>query len=189
MLEFKNVIYKYKFVIFLFVGIILGTCYINLIKKGVITTMDIYSDNYLSDYIDISVNNVSLWQYIVKTRLRDFIILCGIGLTVFSNMILSAYMCYLGVCNGILISMAVLHYGLGGVLVYIVSVFPQYIFYGLTLYLITKLFTVSGYSIKTIVARNVIIIIAIAIGLLLVGTYFEAYINPVLLKKLYLYIY
>ena len=189
MVGFKSVIHKYRFVLFLFLGILLGTCYINLIKKGLIKNMDIYSDKYLSDYIDISVNNVSLWQYIIKTRLRDFVILCGIGLTVFSGIFLSIYMCYLGICNGILISTAVLHYGMGGVFVYMVSVFPQYIFYGLTLFLITKLFTVSGYSIKTIAARNVVIIIAIPIGLLLVGTYFEAYINPMLLKKLYLYIY
>ena len=176
MVRFKSVIHKYRFVLFLFLGILLGTCYINLIKKGLIKNMDIYSDKYLSDYI-------------IKTRLRDFVILCGIGLTVFSGIFLSIYMCYLGICNGILISTAVLHYGIGGVFVYMVSVFPQYIFYGLTLFLITKLFTVSGYSIKTIAARNVVIIIAIAIGLLLVGTYFEAYINPMLLKKLYLYIY
>lgn len=189
MSSFKNVIYRYRFVLFLFLGILLGTGYINLIKKGIISTMDIYSDTYLSDYMDISVNNVSLWQYIIKTRLRDFVILCGVGLTVFSNVVLLGYMCYLGICNGILISTAVLHYGIGGIFVYMVSVFPQYIFYGLTIYLITRLFNVSGYSIKSIATKNVIIVIAIAVGLLLIGTYFEAYINPVLLKKLYLYIY
>ena len=42
--------------------------------------MDIYSDKYLSDYIDTSVNNITLWQYIIRTRLRDFIVLCVVGL-------------------------------------------------------------------------------------------------------------
>lgn len=184
----KN-IKKYKYIIILFIGVLIGSCYINFIRKGLIQSMDIYSDKYLSDYIDTSVNNITLWQYIIRTRLRDFIVLCGVGLTIFSNAALSLYIFYLGICNGLLISIAVMHYGFGGTLVYIISIFPHYIFYGVTLYLITRLFGISGYSIKNIAARNVIFIILAAMVFLITGTYFEAYINPFLIKNLYVFLY
>ena len=95
MAEFKSIflknIKKYKYIIILFIGVLVGSCYINFIRKGLIQSMDIYSDKYLSDYIDTSVNNITLWQYIIRTRLRDFIVLCGVGLTIFSNAALSLY--------------------------------------------------------------------------------------------------
>jgi hypothetical protein len=38
----KN-IKKYKYIIILFIGVLIGSCYINFIRKGLIQSMDIYS--------------------------------------------------------------------------------------------------------------------------------------------------
>jgi len=77
-----------------------------------------------------------------------------------------------------------MHYNVAGVLIYLVSVMPQYIFYGISLWFLMKMIYNSEIKIQ-----NKIIIVIIAVMLLIAGTYMEAYVNPELLKRLYVFMY
>lgn len=183
-MKIKAFVLRYRFTIMIFLGILIGTCYANLAHRCKFAMPDVYDSNYLSRYADVSMNYYSLWKYIIKYRLRDFIIICLAGLTMFRKHIISLYLLYIGICAGMLISVSVMYYGFVGLGVYLASVLPQYIFYGIVIYLLYKLFYIHGLN-----AKNVTAIIVIAVMLLFIGTYTEAYFNPSLLKKLYLYLY
>lgn len=166
------------------IGILIGTGYANLSVRMGWKSWDVFSSSYLSSYADTTVNSTLLWQYVIHTRGRDFILLSILGLTALCRPALMTYLLYIGACAGALVSSAVLYYGAGGLLIYSVSVLPQYVFYGAALYLMYKIL----YR-RTANFKNIGIVLGIALVLMLAGTYTEAYINPGMLKKLYVYLY
>lgn len=183
-MKVKAFLLRYRFSIMIFVGILIGTCYVNLAYRFQIAIPEVYDGNYLSRYADVTMNHYSLWKYIIKYRVRDFAIIGIMGLTVLRRHMISLYLIYIGACAGMLISTSVMYYGFAGLGVYLSSVLPQYIFYGIALYFLYKIFYMHGLKWK-----NAAIILSITILLLFTGTYVEAYLNPELLKKLYLYLY
>jgi stage II sporulation protein M len=154
------------------------------VKGNGIASWDIFNSNYLSEYADVSINSMLLWQYVIRARLRDFFILCLVGFTVFCRPVLLIYLLFLGICAGTLISAAVMHFGFMGLILYMVSVLPQYLFYGIALY-----FTYKILYIRTAKMKNICLVLGIAMVLILLGTYTEAYLNPSMLKGLYVYLY
>lgn len=183
-MKVKEFLETYKFVIVMFIGIVLGTIYANLTKGFGNEKWNVFNSAYLSNYSDITVNSMILWQYVLKSRLRDFFLVCLFGLTHLCRPFLLLYLMFLGICAGSLLSVAVMHYGGFGILIYLASVLPQYIFYAIALYFLYRIL----YK-RTARMKNIVIVIGIAAVVLLVGTYVEAYLNPVILKNLYVYLY
>lgn len=183
-MRLKAFLLRYRFSITIFIGILIGTCYVNIAYRCKIAVPEVYDGNYLSRYADVAMNYYSLWKYIIKYRIRDFAIIGIMGLTVLRRYIISLYLVYIGICAGMLISTSVMYYGFTGLGVYLSSVLPQYIFYGIAVYFLYRMFYMHGMKWK-----NAAVIVGLTIILLFVGTYMEAYCNPELLKKLYLYLY
>jgi stage II sporulation protein M len=145
---------------------------------------DIYKGSYLSSYADIAVNHYSLWKYVLKYRLRDFLIIGVVGLTFLRKYIFGIYLIYVGICMGLLISTCVMYYGFAGLGIFLLSVLPQYIFYGTALFLLYKLYFMQHINLKTAVP-----VFLISLVLLLIGTYTESCLNPLILRWLYLVLY
>ena len=72
---------KYKFAIFIFLGIVLGTLYANISVKYNAGYVDTFGSDYLALYEEVTVDGFKLWQYVCRTRIRDFTLLCIIGFT------------------------------------------------------------------------------------------------------------
>lgn len=183
-MKVKLWIAQYKFVLIMLLGILAGTGYANLCVQMGWKSWDVFSSSYLSSYADITVNSTMLWQYVIHTRGRDFILLSVLGLTALCRPALMTYLFYVGACAGALMSSAIMYYGAGGLMIYTVSVLPQYVFYGIALFMMYKILYKRNANLK-----NIGIVLGIALVLLLAGTYTEAYINPGMLKKLYVYLY
>lgn len=130
------------------------------------------------------MNYYALWKYIIRYRFRDLLLIGMMGLTAFRRYLITVYIAYLGICAGMLVSTSVMYYGLAGIGLYLASVVPQYILYGTALYLLYQMFYVHHLT-----GKNVLMIAAIAVILVGAGTYTEAYCNPLILKKLYGYLY
>ena len=90
----------------------------------------------------------------------------------------------LGICSGTLLSFDVMRYGFTGILIYVVSIFPQYIFYMTALYIMVK----AMYK-KNFHRTKMWLLIVLAFIIVIIGTYFESYVNPVILKNIYYLIY
>lgn len=184
MTDLKEMVLRYKVALVLFCGIAAGTAYANLIVKYGISRPQVFNSGYLATFEEVSINGMYLWQYVCKTRFRDFFLLLLLGHTKMGRVTAMLYLGYIGVCAGALISFAVMYYNLSGVLVYLVSVMPQYILYAASLWFVLKLVYNRGYM-----TRNKIMIAAIAFIILLAGTYLEAYVNPELLRRIYMFLY
>ena len=91
-----------------------------------------------------------------------------------------------GAGSGILISIMVLKYGLMGIAVFLISIFPQFIFYGIMYVLMLKIFIEST---GLAGMRKNLILAGIIIAMFIAGTYMEAFLNPIALKKLYMLIF
>ena len=168
----------------LLLGIVLGTAYANLSLRMGWGKWDLFDSSFLTAYADITVNSMILWQYVLRTRIKDFILLSVLGMTRFCRPVLIAYLVYLGICAGALVSSAVMHFGVIGVMVYLASVLPQYLFYGIALWFLYRILYKRNARLS-----NIGIVLSVALIVLLVGTYTEAYINPAVLKRLYGYLY
>ena len=172
------------FAIFIFLGIVLGTLYANISVKYNAGYVDTFGSDYLALYEEVTVDGFKLWQYVCRTRIRDFTLLCIIGFTAICKPAFIFYLIYIGVSAGAFISYAVMNYNIGGVGIYLLSVFPQYILYTVSVALLIKLLykkTPNSPGIK-----NTWLVIMIAAVIMLIGTYLEAYINPYVLKQLFI---
>lgn len=178
---------KYKFAIFIFGGIVLGTLYANLSVKYNAGYVDTFGSDYLALYGEVTVDGFKLWQYVCRTRIRDFGLLCIIGFTAICKPAFIFYLVYIGISAGAFISYAVMRYNMGGVAIYLLSVFPQYILYIVSVGLLIKLLYNKNPNAPS--TKNVWIVIAAAAVIMLVGTYLEAYINPYILRKLFVLLY
>ena len=158
----QNFLLRHRFAVTFFAGICIGTGYANIAYRYQAALPEIYNQHYLSAYADITMNYYALWKYIIRYRFRDL----------------------LGICAGMLVSTSVMYYGLAGIGLYLASVVPQYILYGTALYFLYQMFYVHHLT-----GKNVLMIAAIAVILVGAGTYTEAYCNPLILKKLYGYLY
>ena len=180
--KFKTVIVNNRFVIVLFLGIVAGSIFANVFGTTHINDWGIFDGEYLEKYTSISVNNGDLWKYVVKDRLRDYLFLCIISLTSISISMLMLYLFYIGMGAGLIISMASMQYGIYGIWLYIVSVFPHYIFYTIAMIvLINWKFTPNDFR-RIRGTRQGMLALVCTCVLVIVGTYLEAYINPTLIK-------
>ncbi len=180
----KSFVVRYRVALVIFAGIMVGTLYANLLVSYGKGQALVFNSGFLATFDEVSINGTYLWQYVCKTRLKDFVLLFIIGHTKIGKVAFNVYLAYIGISAGALISFAVMHYNVAGVLIYLVSVMPQYIFYGISLWFLMKMIYNSEIRIQ-----NKIIIVIIAVMLLIAGTYMEAYVNPELLKRLYVFMY
>lgn len=182
-MKVKEFIIKYQYIFMMFLGILIGTCYANIMNEFCLS-WDVFNSNYLSDYNDITVNSVILWQYVVKNRGRDIIIILLLGLTRFRKLFLSVYLLYIGACVGVLMCIAIMRFGALGLLIYVASIMPHYILYAVAIYVLYNILLR-----KMICRKNKFILLMITFLLILLGTYLEAYVNPLIIKKLYVILY
>lgn len=180
---FVKFIERYKFVIVIFFGILIGTVYANISVKFNTSYANVLNSSYLALYNDVTVDSFKLWQYVCKTRLRDFALLCILGMTAVSKPAFLLYLIYIGISVGTLISYAVMNFHFGGVVVYLITVFPQCILYIVTIYIILRLMYDKKKNIK-----NLWLAVIIAVIILLFGTYAEAYVNPWIIKNIFILI-
>lgn len=182
--EFKMTVVNKRFLIVLFLGIISGTLFANFLGTKHISDWGIFDVAYMEKYSTITIDYPKLWQYVAEDRLRDIIFLCIISLTAISISIFMLYLFYIGIGIGLVISMATMQYGIFGLWIYVVSIFPHYIFYGLALYLIGKNLTKkSNFHVKKDNYRLAMYIF-ISFLLVLIGSCTEAFINPGFMKNI-----
>ncbi len=179
----KEYTIKYRCIMIIAAGILAGTCFAN-ISKTFCLSWGIFNSSYFANYNDITVNSVMLWQYIAKNRLQNIAAVTLFGLTRFRKLFLSIYLVYIGACFGTFLSIAIMRFGIAGILIYILSVLPHYIFYGLAVYILYNLLLR-----RQICRKNKIVLFIVVLCAMAAGTYCEAYINPYIIKKLYVILY
>ena len=177
---------RYRFILFIFAGMIVGTVLFNIFIKLKITDADLLGNDYLAIYDSVRINGITVWKYVLKSRMKWLVFLVLAGITKIRIPIYALFTMAAGAESGILISIMVLKYGLMGIAVFLISIFPQFIFYGIMYVLMLKIFIEST---GLVGMRKNLILAGIIIAMFIAGTYMEAFLNPIALKKMYMLIF
>lgn len=118
---------------FLFLGgIIVGTLFVNILGANYARNISIYG-NYLTDNTDnisiVAMKKNGFFFYCIKKYLFQVVVLVVINLTSKGRVFNSLICFYKGGVISVLVCAATISYGKGGILVFLISIFPHYIMY------------------------------------------------------------
>lgn len=120
----------HRYLIWFFIGIAAGTFAMNIFCGYFYDRLGIYSSYFMESYKNIYVESKSLFWYAVRELGMETLLVLALSLTSPGIIFLNFYCCYQGVVIALLIASSVLKYGVGGVVIYLLSIFPHYITYG-----------------------------------------------------------
>ena len=66
---------RYRYMLAVMVGVIAGTLIANYAIINITDKVGVLNNDFRLSIIDMKVNNVALWQYIFKTRIKEFALL------------------------------------------------------------------------------------------------------------------
>ena len=162
---------KQYLVVFFVLGVALGIVYFIDLSYKYVEQLEVYSTYYSNKFLTLDTMNIGLVLDVFLRRLKEIVFVYLVGYTSFKNIFNCGYCCFLGFCNCIYIYMATVNYGVMGIVVYVVSVFPQcFVLIPLTYYVIKnggyiKGVRKTGFSIFVIVFACIIeTIIEVEIG-------------------------
>lgn len=169
-------------------GVLLGTLLANLMPK---LYLPIAAD--LLGELDILLKGTSsaysgYFGYLLGVRLVPVVVLWICLLTPYGGEGLCVAAFWYGGCCGAVVSGAVLIYGIGGLLLFLASVFPQYM-----LYVLIFLQLIAKYELKKnsrhgqawLLSGEIGFLLLVAV-LFLAGVLLEAYLNPLILRLAFL---
>lgn len=177
---------KYKILIIVFFGgLVAGSLITNLAGYNVVKTWGIFNSTFINRYSSVSIDFWSMWNYIFVNRLKLFTVIVVASFTAITYYVFAGYMFYIGLSSGMVLSAMTMQYGLKGVGVFAVSIFPHFILYvGSVVLIEIKALSVRQKQQKVKADASMIIIITIALVMLFVGSLFETYINSSILRKI-----
>lgn len=201
----KNIYENYRFLLWFFVGLAAGTFCMNIFCDYFYDKLGIYSSYFMETYKNIDVDSKSLLVYAIKNMFVEVMIVMVISFTSVGGIFLNLYCAYKGAVIALLISSSVLKYGFGGVVIYLLSIIPHYITYGVLLVIIIttgfyvwekmKLFRKSRcmgesflYSIKLFIRelvgeKKIPLFLLCVILLIVITAFLEVYVNSAIIKK------
>lgn len=114
----------YLFLIGLFIGILI----VNLGHESWIENGGLLSADMMSRLKNSRPQGAGMVAYILRHRLSAVCMLSLISTTVIGMPVICAYICYMGLSAGCLLSVAVIRYGIRGLLFMAAALFPQALF-------------------------------------------------------------
>ena len=144
------------FAMFLLGGFLIGILYANLIKT------DIVAEEYL-------------W-YILRARLVPFCMICILGCMKWKKTVVGLCIGWTGFSGGVVAVSSVISLGMKGILLCIVGMLPQILFYGFA-YVILLWYLYTYPNGRWNIKKTAVAGISMAVGIIL-----EVYTNPILMK-------
>jgi stage II sporulation protein M len=155
--------------------------------------MENYESNVFSKIVSNDIDYAGLFRYVLGENFNNFIVFWLLSITILGIPYMALKITSFGFFSGFFISAVTMRYGLKGILLVLVYVFPH----GLIYLPITLISLYKGYEltrmiyhdnrtriggIAKLVKAHLIIIVLLAAALL-VGSFLEAYPGAFLLKK------
>ena len=162
--------------VYLVVGFFVGVIYENIVIKMGVETLELFFETNLSLYQQTKIVTNQYLVYVLRERIVLFLGIGLLGYFKWKKAIAILLVSAVGFLSGILVILAVLELGVGGVLICGVGVLPQGIFYGMAGYLLVLYW--YGYPMQRWNRiKSIFIIVMLGIGILL-----EVYVNPIVVR-------
>ncbi|MFP3154581.1 stage II sporulation protein M [Lachnospiraceae bacterium ZAX-1] len=182
-----------KYIRLLFLGcFIVGIICANLLGKEKLDSFGILNEYFIEKFKYTTIRQESLFYYILEARLPIMALLLLLVFTVFGIVFGMLFIGWQGFAAGFLISVALIKYGLKGLLLVGGAAFPQYIIYipVYMIYLHLAVFTQKkiaaskeeGGSGRPKAYVACFIAVVLILGAYIIGIFLESYVNPPLLK-------
>lgn len=171
-------------------GTLAGILLMNIGKSVLLNNTGLLNEYVLYDMKSMTVDSGALFWYVTGKRMKCLVFVAALSTTSIGLVIVTGAMLWYGAAVGMFITAAVLRYGLKGVLLMIVSIFPQSLLY------VPAIFFFMGWceqvcreihqKLPADKRRNVairLIQLFIVTVVVIIGCFLESYVNPMLLKK------
>jgi len=164
-----------------------GILFTNLFGKSYVLGIGVLGEYFLINFQYTQINYNRLFLYVFQERLKLFLIIGILGITNIGIPVICGMFMWIGFSGGILLSVAIMKFGLKGIAVCIAGILPHFLIYVPLLLvfadrIIDKKLTQKIKYKKENVTRYVLFII-IGMIVLTIGVILESYINPYILKK------
>lgn len=183
-------------------GFLLGLFLMNFGKKALLDNTDLLSEYTLYEMKYTVIDGNAFFWYVLQKRVGMVLVLALLSTTWLGMAATWACAAWLGVCGGMLVMASILRYGLKGIVLILVGLFPQGIVYFpviflllqwsyqfcLTLYfpyrLSTNNLSAVEESAKGILIRKKVLQLLALLGVVIIGCFLEGYVNPKLVISL-----
>lgn len=160
----------------LVVGFFVGIVYQNIIAKTEVVMVDLFLKSNLQLYLQTNIVTKSYAWYVVKERFLLFAWILLFSCLKWKRVFVIVLLLFFGFSIGTLVVLAVLQLGISGILLCVVGILPQGIFYGIGGYI----FLTYWYHYpnqRWNYAKSVFVIVVLAVGIVM-----EVYVNPMIVK-------
>lgn len=127
-----NININHRLFLYFLLGVCVGTILINFIAGANVDYIGIYSEysmKYIGNWQAGSFDKWSFFLYCIKKNTIEIAVILVMNHTSIYKIFNYCYCIYKGMTIAIFVSSATLTYGAGGMLLYIMSVFPHYFVY------------------------------------------------------------
>lgn len=155
--------------------------------------MEIISREVLYDIGSIQWDKRILWLKCLWKRAGIVVLFPLLSLTGIGLWTVRIYISWFPFSMGFLMEMLVLKYGLSGLLLFVVGVFPQYLFYipayiflcqnCFLIFRLKKIIKYGEFPTNTRKISHYIRNLILILGVVIIGSAFESYVNPFLMKN------
>ena len=161
------------------VSLVITMVFILIRKHEVLMQTSLFSEASLEEIKMRISGNPPQFFFIIQMRLAIIISLFIIATTALGNLFVHMNVLWYGISSGLLLAVVLMRYGIKGILLLIVGVFPHYLIYVpaiiLTLHLAKEKRVVNNKYIGQLLVISFVVII---------GCILECYVNPDIVAKI-----
>ncbi len=139
----------------------------------------IFSEYFLNQYASLKLDYEKLFGYIGSYRSGQYALFVCCGALALAPYLLGIFICFLGMSWGTMISVSTIRLGMKGVLLCVVGIVPQILFYIVAFGWVFLWVWKRGSS-----RKKYLFLVAAGFFFLMFGIAAEVYINPLILQQL-----
>lgn len=186
---------KLPFITIFVAGLFVGMFFVNFGESILLENTGLLDEYTLYEMKYSDVDSSALFYYVLRLRIGRILLLALLATTYFGIVVCGGTALWYGICSGIFLATAVIRYGIRGILLVIVGIFPHYIVY-VPVMIAMFLWCQSTYRMiyldrsigwnkaDRLVLSKKILQLAGIIAIFVVGCVLESFVNPALWKGL-----
>lgn len=114
---------------FFFTGFIAGILIMYFGKSALLESTGLLDENTFVDMKYMTVDSSALFYYVLRKRMGSVLVLTILSTTYLGLLVCTIFSTWYGAASGAFMSALVIRYGIKGLFLAVVSIFPQYILY------------------------------------------------------------
>ena len=160
----------------LVVGFFIGIIYQNVIAKTEVVMLDLFLKSNLQLYLETTIVTKNYVWYVIKERLVLFAGIFLFSCLRWKRLFVILLLLVLGFSMGMLTVLSVLQLGIRGIVLCVMGMLPQGIFYGIAGYILVT-YCYQHPNQRWNQAKTVFVMVMLGIGVVM-----EVYVNPMIVK-------